>query len=145
MGIRNSTRAGEREPQVWTFATKPDSLSVVRVEDKEPTPDSPFSALNNCCEVETCVNPVGILDLRLPLSIGLINSPAPRPLRTMEGNGSVDMFSEVLENQFLQAAKLVRITWTLKFRNWIRLVKMNWSCSKKRGWRRSGRLSSRNK
>jgi hypothetical protein len=25
----------------------------------------------------------------------------------MEGNGSVDMFSEVLENQFLQAAKLV--------------------------------------
>lgn len=25
----------------------------------------------------------------------------------MEGNGSIDMFSEVLENQFLQAAKLV--------------------------------------
>ncbi|XP_040585209.1 thioredoxin domain-containing protein 9 isoform X1 [Mesocricetus auratus] len=30
----------------------------------------------------------------------------PGPL-TMEGNGSIDMFSEVLENQFLQAAKLV--------------------------------------
>ncbi|MEJ1285266.1 thioredoxin domain containing 9 [Cricetulus griseus] len=25
----------------------------------------------------------------------------------MEGNGSIDMFSEVIENQFLQAAKLV--------------------------------------
>ncbi|XP_029395104.1 thioredoxin domain-containing protein 9 isoform X2 [Mus pahari] len=32
---------------------------------------------------------------------------APRPLRKMEGNGSIDMISEVLENQFLQAAKLV--------------------------------------
>ena len=48
------------------------------------------------------------------------------------------MFSEVLENQFLQAAKLVRITWTLKFRNWIRLVKMNWSCSKKTGDAQAG-------
>ncbi|KAL6039321.1 hypothetical protein STEG23_014160 [Scotinomys teguina] len=33
--------------------------------------------------------------------------PAARLLRKMEGNGSIDMFSEVLENQFLQAAKLV--------------------------------------
>lgn len=36
-----------------------------------------------------------------------VTLPAPRLLRKMEGNGSIDMFSEVLENQFLQAAKLV--------------------------------------
>jgi hypothetical protein len=64
-------------------------------------------ALKNCCEIETCVNLVDILDLWLPFSVGFTNSPAPRPLRKMEGNGSIDMFSEVLEKQFLQAAKLV--------------------------------------
>lgn len=53
------------------------------------------------------MNLVGAFGLRLPLSVGFTNNPAPRPFRKMEGNGSIDMFSEVLENQFLQAAKLV--------------------------------------
>lgn len=32
---------------------------------------------------------------------------APGLFRTMEGNGSINMFLEVIEHQFLQAAKLV--------------------------------------
>lgn len=37
--------------------------------------DRTFAALNDCCETESCLNPIGILDLQRLLFVGTTNRP----------------------------------------------------------------------